>query len=103
MAQRLEIYKCEKCGNIVEVLAGGPGTLECCKMPMILLPVKTEDEGKEKHIPVIEKEGDDTFVKVGSVPHPMLENHFIQWVDVVRPNRVVRGFFNPGDEPKMKI
>jgi len=103
MIERLQIYKCEICGNIVEVLHVGGGKLVCCGQEMILLPEQTEEQGKEKHVPVIEKIGEDTFVKVGAVPHPMLPEHYIEWADVIRPDRVIRAFFKPGEEAKMKV
>ena len=71
MTERLQVYKCEVCGNIVEVLHTGVGELVCCNQPMKLMEAKTEDQGKEKHVPVIEKTEKGFKVKVGSVPHPM--------------------------------
>ena len=103
MAERLEIYKCEVCGNIVEILHGGKGQLYCCGKPMLLLPEKTEDEGREKHIPVIENTETGRVIKVGAIPHPMLENHYIEWLDVVTEHCVKRHFFLPGDEPRIEM
>jgi len=101
MAMKMEVYKCKVCGNIVFVLHGGKGQLVCCGQPMKLLEEKTEImEGKEKHIPVIERLENGIKVKVGSVPHPMEENHFIEWIEVVDENKVYRKFLSPGEAPE---
>ena len=100
MAERLEVYKCELCENIVEVLHGGGGQLVCCGQPMTLLEEKTEDQGREKHVPVTEKTGKGIIVKVGSVPHPMEEKHYIEWVEVIGQDGVARKFLNPGETPE---
>ena len=100
MAERLQVYKCEVCGNIVEVLHGGVGELVCCKRPMKLLTENTEDAAQEKHVPVIEKSNGKVTVKVGSVPHPMEESHYIEWVEVIEGDLVHRQFLNPGDTPE---
>jgi len=100
MATKLEIYKCQKCGNIVEVLQGGAGQLVCCDEPMKLLDEKTADAATEKHVPVIEKVEGGYKVKVGSVPHPMLEEHYIQWIELLADDKAYRQFLEPGDEPE---
>ena len=100
MAARLEIYKCEKCGNIVEVLHGGVGKLECCDEPMVLMEEKTADEGKEKHVPVTERSDHGTLVKVGDVPHPMEEKHYIEWIEVISGGNAYREFLEPGQAPE---
>lgn len=100
MAKKLEVYKCEICGNIVEILHGGKGKLICCGQEMILLILKTEDQGKEKHVPVIEKTENTLNVKVGSIPHPMEENHFIEWIEVITENGILRKFLKPGEKPE---
>ena len=82
MAKRNELYKCELCGNIVEIMHGGAGQLICCGQPMKLMVENTADQAKEKHVPVIEKIDGGVHVKVGSVPHPMEEKHFIQWIQI---------------------
>ena len=71
MTERLQVYKCEICGNIVEVLHEGQGELVCCGEPMKLLVEGAVDAAKEKHVPVVEKTAGGIKVKVGSVPHPM--------------------------------
>ena len=100
MANPLEIYKCDACGNIVEVFQAGPGELVCCDAPMILLPENTVDAAKEKHVPVIEKNPSQVTVKVGSVAHPMEEKHFIQWIELIADNKVYRQELKPGDKPE---
>ena len=100
MTGRLEVYKCEICGNIVEVLHSGQGQLVCCGQPMTLLEEKTEDQGKEKHIPVMEKTDKGIKVKIGSVPHPMEEKHYIEWTEAVVQDGVTRKFLNPKEAPE---
>lgn len=100
MAERLEVYKCEACGNIVEVLHGADGELVCCGQPMQLLKENTVDAAREKHVPVVEKTADGFIVKVGSVAHPMEEKHYIQWIEVIADGKAYRQFLNPGDAPE---
>ena len=100
MAEKLEIYKCEACGNIVEVLHGGAGELVCCGEPMKRFVENTVDAAKEKHVPVIEKIAGGVKVKVGSVPHPMEEKHYIEWVEIIADGGVYRHFLNPGESPE---
>jgi len=100
MAKKLEIYKCMVCGNIVEVLHAGVGELVCCGQPMKELVAKTADEGKEKHVPVIEKIDSGFKVKVGSVPHPMEEKHYIEWLELLADGKAYRQFLKPTDAPE---
>ncbi len=100
MAKRKQIYKCEACGNIIEVLEGGDGTLVCCGEDMILFDESTTDKGKEKHVPVIESAGDGIKVKVGSDPHPMEEKHYIQWIEVIDGDKSCRHYLKPGQAPE---
>jgi len=100
MAEKLEIYKCDVCGNIVEVLHGSQGELVCCGQPMVKLVENTVDAAKEKHVPVVEKVDAGVKVKVGEVAHPMEEKHFIEWVEVIADGKVYRQFLNPGDTPE---
>jgi len=100
MTEKLQVYKCFVCGNIVEVLHAGKGELVCCGEPMKLQKENTEDAAKEKHVPVIEKEGDKVVVKVGSNPHPMEEKHYIEWVELLVDGNVCRKFLDPGDAPE---
>ncbi len=99
MAEKLQIYKCAQCGNIVEVLHGGGGHLVCCGGRMELLEEKTADAATEKHVPVIEKIDGGYKVKVGSVPHPMLEEHLIEWIELLADGKAYRQFLEPGAEP----
>jgi superoxide reductase len=100
MAERLEVYKCELCGNIIEVLHGGAGELVCCGQPMVHLVENTVDAAKEKHVPVIEKVAGGVKVKVGSVPHPMEEKHYIEWIELIVNGKAERQFLKPGQAPE---
>ena len=100
MTERLQVYKCEICGNIVEVLHAGKGQLVCCGQPMTLLAENTVDAAREKHVPVVEEACCAIKVKVGSVAHPMEEKHYIEWIEVIADGRIYRQFLNPGDAPE---
>jgi superoxide reductase len=100
MAEQLEIYKCELCGNIVEVLHGGDGDLVCCGQPMKLMTENTVDASKEKHVPVIEKTDKGYLVKVGAVAHPMEEKHYIEWIELIADGKAYRQFLKPGQVPE---
>ena len=104
MAERYEIYKCEICGNVIEVLHGGAGQLVCCGQPMKLMEAKKEEQGYEKHLPVVEKEDGKTRIKVGSVPHPMEEEHFIEMIEVITTDgRILRKYLEPGQKPEVEF
>ena len=103
MAKKMEIYRCEVCGNIVEVLHGGVGTLVCCDKPMTLVTANTVDASKEKHVPVIEKTPNGYKVKVGSAPHPMEEKHYIEWISVCADDKTYRKYLKPGDAPEAEF
>jgi len=103
MAEKLEIYQCLLCGNITEVLHGGDGELVCCGQPMKRLLAKKTDTGKEKHVPVIEKVNGAIIVKIGSVPHPMEEKHYIEWIEIVADGKEYRQFLKPGDQPQVSF
>lgn len=96
MTNRMEIYKCEVCGNIVEVVHASGGTLSCCGAEMKRLSENTVDASKEKHIPVLERLPNGIKVSVGSVPHPMEEKHFIEWIELIAGDTVVRQYLKPG-------
>ncbi|MGE5449808.1 MAG: desulfoferrodoxin, partial [Methanomassiliicoccales archaeon] len=100
MAKKMGIYKCEICGNIVEVLHEGKGELVCCGQPMKLQEANTVEAAYEKHIPVVERTDAGILVKVGSIAHPMLDEHYIEWVEVIFDNRVCRHDFKPGEVPE---
>lgn len=103
MIAKTQIYKCPVCGNVVEVLFNGGGTLVCCGKPMELLTEKTADQGKEKHVPVIEKTEKGIRVKVGDVPHPMEEKHYIAWIEIIADGRTFRKFLKPGEKPEAEF
>ena len=103
MAEKLEIYKCEACGNIVEVLHGGGGELVCCGESMKLYAENTVDAAKEKHVPVAEKTADGFKVKVGDVAHPMEQEHYIEWIEVIADGEAFRQFLNPGEAPEAEF
>jgi superoxide reductase len=100
MAARLQVYKCDVCGNIVEVLHGGRGELVCCGQPMKLLVENTVDASKEKHVPVIEKTEAGVKIRIGAVAHPMEEKHYIEWIEVIAGDKAYREFLKPGDAPE---
>lgn len=103
MAEILQIYKCEACGNIIEVLHPGQGELVCCEQPMKLFTENTVDAAKEKHVPVIEKTADGYKVKVGSVDHPMEEKHYIEWIEIIADGKAYREFLKPGQAPEAEF
>jgi len=106
MASKLQVYRCEVCGHIIEVLHSGAGTLTCCDQPMKQLKENTTDAAKEKHVPVIEKTATGYKVKVGSVAHPMLPEHYIEWIELVADgaeSKVYRQFLKPGQAPEAEF
>ncbi|MFH1393416.1 MAG: desulfoferrodoxin [Candidatus Micrarchaeota archaeon] len=103
MTEQKQVYKCEVCGNIVEVLHAGAGELVCCGQPMKLMQENTVDAATEKHVPVIKKTKKGVKVKVGSVPHPMEAKHYIEWIEVIVDGRVYRKFLKPGDAPEAEF
>ncbi len=100
MTEKLQIYKCEVCGNIVEMLHEGAGELVCCEQPMKRFIENTVDAAKEKHVPVKESAAGSLIVKVGSVPHPMEEKHYIEWVEITSGPKAYRQFLKPGEAPE---
>lgn len=100
MAERYQIYKCNVCGNIVDVVHGGAGELVCCGQPMKLFTENTVDAAREKHVPVVEKVDGGFKVKVGQVPHPMEAKHWIEFVEIIADGRSYRQYLNPGDTPE---
>jgi len=103
MAKRMDVYKCEICGHVIEVLHEGAGTLVCCNQPMKLLAENTVDASKEKHVPVVEKTAGGFKVKVGSVPHPMEQKHFIEWIEALADGVAYRKFLKPGAAPEAEF
>ena len=100
MTKRLEVYKCEICGNIIEVLHTGRGTLVCCGQEMNLMREQTADQTTEKHVPVIEKIPSGIKAVVGSTLHPMEEKHYIEWIEIITKGGASRKFLKPGDKPE---
>lgn len=103
MTELNQIYKCNICRIIVDVVHSGAGELVCCGQPMQLLEENTVDAAKEKHVPVIEKTKDSVKVRIGEVPHPMEESHYIEWIEVIADGNVYREFLNPGDIPEAEF
>jgi superoxide reductase len=99
MASRLDVCKCEACGTIVEALHDGVGELACCGKPMKSLKENTVDASREKHVPVIEKMPNGIKVTVGSIPHPMEEKHYIEWIELLYDGKVLRQHLKPGQPP----
>lgn len=99
VSQKNQVFKCKVCGNMIEVLHVGGGTLVCCDLPMILIDEKTQEGAKEKHLPVVEKTSSGYKVTVGSVPHPMEEKHFIQWIEIITADKVYRKYLQPNEAP----
>jgi superoxide reductase len=103
MTKLFEVYKCDVCGNVIKVVHASGGTLVCCGQPMTQLAEKTADAGKEKHVPVVEKSAKGILVKIGSIPHPMEEKHFIEWVEVRSGENVYIKGFKPGEKPEAEF
>ena len=103
MVKQKEIYKCNICGNIVEILHASTGELVCCGQPMELLNEKLQDAGNEKHVPVIEKTATGVKVKVGSIPHPMEEKHYIEWIELHADETVYRKLLKPAEKPEAEF
>ncbi len=103
MLEQNQVFKCSVCGNIIQVVSVGGGTLTCCGKAMNLLTENTVDAAVEKHVPVVEQNGNKVLVKVGSVSHPMEEKHYIQWIQVITKNKIYTKMLNPGDSPEAEF
>lgn len=105
MVQENGIYKCKVCGTVVSVLEAGAPPLMCCGKEMTQLEEHgVEQEGKEKHVPVVEINGSNVKVKVGSVPHPMEEKHYIELIQIMSGDSVIAGTrLNPGEKPEAEF
>ncbi|MBP7796222.1 MAG: desulfoferrodoxin [Elusimicrobiales bacterium] len=103
MAELKGIYKCEVCGNIVEVLHSGAGKLVCCGKEMKYFNPNSTDGAKEKHVPVITKTSTGYIVKVGSVEHPMEDKHYIEWIELIADGISHRKFLKLGDKPEAEF
>lgn len=100
MAEKLGIYKCAKCGNIAEILHGEKPPLMCCGQAMSIMTENSVDAAVEKHVPVVEKIDGGFTVKVGSTAHPMVDDHYIEWIEINAQNVVYRRFLAPGEAPE---
>jgi superoxide reductase len=100
MTEKLQIYKCEVCGNIVEMLHGGKGDMICCEQPMKLFKENSTDAVVEKHVPVVNENANGFSVKIGSIAHPMEESHYIEWIEIIDGDKSYRQFLNPGQSPE---
>ena len=100
MAEKLDIFKCMKCGNVVEVLHGGCDHMTCCGEAMKHMKEGATDGALEKHVPVIEKIDGGYKVTVGSVAHPMTEEHYIPWIELIADGQSLTAFLKPGDKPE---
>jgi superoxide reductase len=103
VTEKLQVYKCDACGNIVQVLHSGAGELVCCGQPMKLMKEGTVDAAREKHVPVIEKTETGFRVRVGEVAHPMEEKHFIEWIELIADGKSYRTFLKPGMPPEAEF
>lgn len=101
--ENLNFYRCEKCGNLVVKLRDGGGTLTCCDEPMTLLKANTTDAAQEKHVPDVVKANGKIQVAVGSVLHPSLPEHFIEWIVLVTDGKVQISYLKPGMEPRAEF
>lgn len=99
MASINDIYKCEVCGNVFEAVHGGGESVTCCGQPMKKMEPQGGPEYQEKHLPVVQKNGNKIIARIGSVPHPMIEEHYIEWVEVIIGDTVQRIYLHPGEEP----
>lgn len=106
MAEKMDLYKCNVCGQIIEVIHSGAGQLVCCSLPMEQLSEHSnDDEFQEKHVPVITIEGENKTIRVGSIPHPMEKEHYIMFIEAISPDKkyLKRKYLNPSDEPQMSL
>ena len=103
MTEVRQIYKCNVCGNIVEILHEGVGSIICCNQPMQLQEERTEGEGQEKHVPVMEKSENEITIKVGNNPHPMDEKHYIEWIEAIANGKSCRKSIYPHDKPETRF
>ncbi|MEJ2268039.1 MAG: desulfoferrodoxin [Nanoarchaeota archaeon] len=100
MVNKKEVYICNVCGNVIEVLHASSNNLVCCGQPMNLMEQKSEGENADKHSPVIEKDSEGVKVKVGKVEHPMEENHYIEWIEISTEKGESKKFLKPGEKPE---
>ena len=101
--KRDTFYKCEICGNMVVKVVEGGGQVTCCGQPMSIIEPNTNDAAQEKHVPDVSVDGDVIAVNVGSVDHPMADDHYIQWIYVVTEEGVIARCLKPGEAPHADI
>lgn len=101
--EKLQVYKCKVCGNMVELIHSGAGTLVCCGQNMTLLKEGETDAATEKHVPVVKKIDGGFEVKVGEVAHPMEDKHYIEWIELLANGKAYRQFLKPGEPPVAKF
>jgi superoxide reductase len=103
MTEKSQVYRCNICGNIIEIIHPGGGHPVCCGQSMELLEEKEKDEGEEKHVPVIKKVHGGVKIKVGSVEHPMERDHYIEWIEIIEDGNTCKEFLKPGDKPEVEF
>lgn len=103
MTQLNQVYRCKICGNMIEVVHPATGELVCHGQPMEMLSENSVDASKEKHVPVVTQTATGTLIKIGAVPHPMDEKHYIEWIELLADGRVCRKFLKPGDKPEFEF
>lgn len=107
MTEKLELYKCNVCGNVIEVVLSGVGELVCCNQLMEKLEEQAigDEMVQEKHVPIVNVVDDGIEIRVGSVPHPMIEEHYIQFVEAHSKDKkyVKRKYLTPNEEPVLKL
>lgn len=103
MAEKLGVYRCENCGNIVEVMHASKISIKCCGSSMVLQVENTVDAAKEKHVPVVENTEKGIRIRVGEVEHPMTDDHYIQWIEVISGDSVYQKYLHPGGTPEAEF
>ena len=100
MTERFQLYKCEVCENITEIIRQGTGQLVCCGQPMRLCMANKDETIRENHIPLLERASNEgLMVKVGITEHPMAQKHYVEWIEIIAEDRACRQFLKPGDNP----
>ena len=106
MSEKMSLYKCNVCGNIIEIIHAGEGQLVCCSLPMEELKEQNnDDEMNEKHVPIVTIEGENKTIRVGSIPHPMEKEHYVVFIEAISPDKryLKRKYLYPNDEAKMDL
>ncbi|MBE7704534.1 MAG: desulfoferrodoxin FeS4 iron-binding domain-containing protein [Cyanobacteria bacterium SIG29] len=106
MSEKLDLFKCNVCGKVIEIIHSGEGQLTCCSLPMEQLVEKhNDDEYNEKHVPIVTIDGEHKTIRVGSILHPMMKEHYIMFIEAISPDKkyVKRKYLTPDEEPKMDV